>query len=430
AFDAESFDQILQKQSGQLPARLLGQIDSPDIPKELELVIFKCLQKKPESRFQSAEAFGEALDLVLKERWRELDLSGVQMVGGKSTAARSYKLAWTAALAVLIIGALMAVAFMSISNQRAIKPRAPVVAVDPALEDRIADCRRARSLLDEAKVDVARGNYGQADSLARAALMCIGHQYPDAASSPSMSSDDLEILERIAQIYGNGGKVGTLVPKPMPKIREPCASIILPRDVKSGSPNQQARLYIVLATICSIFGDYSSAADLTYQGVQGQIAAKRPENAREIYREGLILLGPSRASSPAVDYFMNVSEGIIALVEGNKTEARAAVDRATTDVAHLGESRGNERFHLDLPLLAIRQGLHDEVASKRLFDEAEKSAFETADGFSFNMYGTYLERGKGLELFDRLQRTVIDPKLKARAEDDIRRLTVHLHQSQ
>jgi serine/threonine-protein kinase len=428
AFDAESFDQILQKQSGSLPARILGQLDSPDIPKELELVIFKAIQKKQERRFQSADDFAEALNLVLNERWRELDLAGVEMGSGKRSPSRSYKLIWASALALLVIGILALVAFLSVSNQRAPTASAPVVIANPAVEDRRADVQRARSLLEQARAAVSKGNYGQADSLARTALMSIGHQYPDAANSPSMPAEDIEILERITQIYGNGGRVGTLVPDPLPKIRDICSGIILTRDANIGSRDQYIRMHRLLVTVCSIYGDDESAAHLSYQGALTLLSYRRPDGAREFLRQCALMLGPRRNSLAAVDYYLSVSEARIALAEGNEKEARAGVVRAWRDLAKLSEKRRNERFQMLIPLLAIEQALHDEVASKKLFDDAEKTALEAAGMLTFNMNGVGLESGRGLELMSTLRQTVADPKLQARVDADTAKLNAAVHQ--
>jgi serine/threonine protein kinase len=73
AMDGDDPLNVLYKQVHELPARL------PSILPDLELIVFKAMQKEPAKRFQSMEEFADALNMVLTGKKGSTDFSGVKL---------------------------------------------------------------------------------------------------------------------------------------------------------------------------------------------------------------------------------------------------------------------------------------------------------------------------------------------------------------
>jgi serine/threonine protein kinase len=74
--DADTPTAVIQRHVFEMPARLDGRADG--MPKELELVVFKSLQKDPKDRFYSMDEFADALALIRDGRADQLNLAKVQ----------------------------------------------------------------------------------------------------------------------------------------------------------------------------------------------------------------------------------------------------------------------------------------------------------------------------------------------------------------
>ena len=145
ACDGDNILEVMSKQQVDLPESILTAANSLETPKEVELVIFKALQKEPDDRFQSAEEFSAALSLLAEGRASEIHLPGVQIGSGHSTRGvtrgKIFLPALLGTVFLLMVG--LAVAWFSYSQSlqkhrtldQASQPPAPQ---DPVEQERLA----------------------------------------------------------------------------------------------------------------------------------------------------------------------------------------------------------------------------------------------------------------------------------------------------
>lgn len=100
-FEADNAIALIYKHQNDFPERL----DS-SIPEHLNAALFKALEKKPESRFQSMKEFSEALDNVKEGRTPTFDLSkvsGLKSAREKNTRSKSTLILGSVAICALLL---------------------------------------------------------------------------------------------------------------------------------------------------------------------------------------------------------------------------------------------------------------------------------------------------------------------------------------
>lgn len=95
-----------------LPQRINKEVNKPFIPTQLELVVFKAMQKEPSDRFQTMDEFEEALNAVLDGKHIEVNFSKIKLSNEPPSHSRElYNKLITVAAAVLITAITTFVAF-------------------------------------------------------------------------------------------------------------------------------------------------------------------------------------------------------------------------------------------------------------------------------------------------------------------------------
>ena len=104
-FDSDNPLGILYKQCNEIPAPISSISPSNRISKELESIVFKCLQKEPKKRYQAAEDLLEDLTLVASGRSEDLNLEPVSPDHSKTRKSSMLITAITIASLIVLISA-------------------------------------------------------------------------------------------------------------------------------------------------------------------------------------------------------------------------------------------------------------------------------------------------------------------------------------
>lgn len=113
AFVSDNILALLNMHREELPTSLCEQQN--DIPADLELIVFKCIQKEPRDRFASADELFSALDAVKKGRSLEATLDGV-ITGSraqKKGKTKSFPLPVMVAVAISLSVFVVCVAYLA-----------------------------------------------------------------------------------------------------------------------------------------------------------------------------------------------------------------------------------------------------------------------------------------------------------------------------
>jgi serine/threonine protein kinase len=105
-FEAANSIEFLCKHRTEMPKRLNDLFQSAGIPAELELVIFKALQKEPARRFQSMSEFENTLRLIIGGRSDELNFAGLKL-GSQDQQIHRMKLPLALAFILVLVFAIL-----------------------------------------------------------------------------------------------------------------------------------------------------------------------------------------------------------------------------------------------------------------------------------------------------------------------------------
>lgn len=159
-------------------------------PVELEQIIFKALQKKPEKRFTSMKELGNALRCISEGRLSDLNLSAADMNGGMASRPSTILIC----AAVLVVSAL---GFYFTQVNYPLRQSKSSVAELP-IDDRTRHQLKARALLKEADAMIKNKRYKSALALLKRAAMEVALRYP-VSYSKAAALQDLEICRELAR---------------------------------------------------------------------------------------------------------------------------------------------------------------------------------------------------------------------------------------
>jgi hypothetical protein len=422
AFDGDDASQFMHKKQSGLPDRLAGRIDSSAISSKLEAVIFKALQREPEKRFQSAKEFGEALHLVLAGRQKELDLSQVQLDNTGRVANKSGARALLIGLlCALLLGAGGAALILKPWHEAERKAAAPKTTSSPAMQDWIADRRRAHEYLAQARASKNNGNYRDADARARAALLIIAHDYVGVGDGRQMVPDELDILNQIVNIYDRGSLKSKVQAAPIARIYGFYIPIFS-RDGTFGNTGERQRIYEFGSILCKIYGDPTAAARFI-----ALAAEQQPLLARRLLKEFQTITQTDVTSIASVRFYVSLAEARIFMAENQVQEARDSADRARQALVQMKIGVPRERFTCLFDLYKLEIVLHDAAAAKQAYEAAEKAAQDIADGLAIGMTGFGNDNSLAADSFQQLLNVSTDPQLKARATAQWKQFSIRAH---
>jgi serine/threonine protein kinase len=113
-FEATNSIELLHKQRVEMPKRLNDLFQLTGIPAELEMVIFKALQKEPSRRYQSMSEFELDLRLITAGRSEELDFAGLTF-GSQDQQISRTKLPQALAIVLFLV---LGLAFVCLAPHR------------------------------------------------------------------------------------------------------------------------------------------------------------------------------------------------------------------------------------------------------------------------------------------------------------------------
>lgn len=187
---------IISKQVNEMPPAFanLSLPPSVAIPAELELVVFKAMQKEPADRFQNMFEFAEALKLIQEERTDDLKLGNVK-IQQASRSRSNLSPATFIVLALLIGAALILQPFLLGRKEK-------TIAVQKNLESgtRVRQQEKALQYLAEAKRHKSEGKNRLVFSCVRRALLAIGKQYGPLEKSAEVARRDIRVLSQAAEV--------------------------------------------------------------------------------------------------------------------------------------------------------------------------------------------------------------------------------------
>ncbi|MBX9689047.1 MAG: serine/threonine protein kinase [Candidatus Obscuribacterales bacterium] len=200
--DSENPISIINMQINDLP-RSLRSRDFPmsaEISPELELLVFKSMQKDPAQRFQSMAEFAQALGLLLEGRGAELKLGEVRIGNQKARKAGAGKKIWLC-LGVLLLLSIAFILPLCLQKNRTEKIVAGA---------RSRQLNKSRQILAEAEKLFKRGKKHQAASLAKKIVNGLGKRQQANLNTKDSAFSDLEILSRTLPLLKDSGEVASV----------------------------------------------------------------------------------------------------------------------------------------------------------------------------------------------------------------------------
>lgn len=192
---------VISKQVSEMPPPLLSIVNSSKLPEELELVVFKSLQKDPQDRFQSMGEFADALTLVLEGDTESLSLGKVKISkAAKSHESKHKKTLLLLALVSLFI--LLPFALLFTAHKKQKQPEQTVAKSTNTLANKQ---ERARKLMDKARAVFKVGKTQRAAMEAKRAVMLIAYPMPAHEMNRQSAQATLEILKPASEILKLSG---------------------------------------------------------------------------------------------------------------------------------------------------------------------------------------------------------------------------------
>ncbi|HEY9792132.1 MAG TPA: serine/threonine-protein kinase [Candidatus Obscuribacterales bacterium] len=418
AFDSDDATKFMYRKQNGLPDRLSSRSQSPAMPKELEAVIFKALQRQPESRFQTAREFGEALHLVLEGRAKEIDLSGVQLdaSAGSVNATSATKQVLIPLLCVLVLGLLGSLLILK-PWQEPPKKTAPSKIVSPAMQDWLSDYRRAQEYVAQAQASQKQGKYSDADSRAHDAFLVIAHDYNGTIDGVRMVPAEIAILKQIAAIYDDGMPSSKVQAAPLPRVHSLYVPIFS-RGMRYGNDDERFQIYKLGSVLCKIYGDPLGAARLIELDAQLQ-----PFSARQLLHSFELIAQADITNKPSVRFYIDLAEALTLQVENKRLEARNSAEHSRRVLSQMKFATAKDRFDCLVELYKVEVILGDSAAAKQVYEGAERAALETADELSIDINGFGSNTQVAADAFHELVTFSTDPRLKARAAAQWKRLS-------
>lgn len=206
--DSENPISIIARHVNEAPKPLLDRKPGAaklDIPEELELIVFKALEKDPENRFASMDDFALALQMVLEGREKELDLgSGLAKLGVSAFGKEKTLYLTLASLAFFLT--VFALGFAYNLRQEKVKSESKNSPASLYFEQQ----ERALKLLENARKAQSSGNMARAVVDAKRALFIIARPTPNLRQSSESAKRNLQILKETAQILTRVKSFGSI----------------------------------------------------------------------------------------------------------------------------------------------------------------------------------------------------------------------------
>jgi serine/threonine protein kinase len=425
-FAADDPAAILRSQCLDLPTPISSLAGSQPIPRELELIIFKAMQKDPAHRFASAEEFSEALKLALADRANSLDLTGVQLIVGRPRQGRNSKKLLLAGMLCMIAICVVAMGgFATWWNERRQSDKSPPVTVQsPAMADRAADCAEARELLSQARSSKAKGDLSGADALARLALMRIGHEYPDELLIHSTVRDDIEILNEIADIYDQGRLLGKMKPAPFARARDILEATIQARDTQLFNAGDESELLSASAVLAAVYGEHELAGSWLALNITNESKRHAFGHARTALQLADQLALQTGDASISNSYTMDIARARLLFLEGNKEGSRVQLDQAWKGIVQDREGPKDKRFFQWLAIAEAEGDFGNKAAVERALEEAYKAALAAHESVKYGAYSaSEVAEDRRLAFLKSLKPQAIGHPLEARVDDSIKQLS-------
>lgn len=194
-FDCDNPVGLLHKHRSEAPPRI-AENTLNGAPKELEFVILKAIEKKPDYRFQTASEMGETLRLIAENRSSEIDLSEFAEKLNNKAPNKSLVML-PALLALLVTGIIGLIAW---KNTSARTPATEIVSTSDRQSNidfsnkLIMDAEKSSSLTEQQKI-----------RLIQKVLRTIGHRYDKQFLNQEFALEDLNLLSRLKAL-GKGVK--------------------------------------------------------------------------------------------------------------------------------------------------------------------------------------------------------------------------------
>ena len=192
AIDSANPISIMNRQINEMPKLLRdsGSLRAKKIPIELDLIIFKALQKDPEERFQNMQEFSAAFKAVLEGRTEDLDLKALEK---KSAGSSRNKMLIPLLIGILLFSGIIAAALAGLLRKE-------TASQNPVLSLRTKLQLKAEYYLKDGKKLKQDSHDREAEIDARRALITIAKPFPENLRSAQYATKDLSILMQAAEI--------------------------------------------------------------------------------------------------------------------------------------------------------------------------------------------------------------------------------------
>lgn len=379
--DSENPIGLLHKHRTELPERLSNRADLKELPRAFEAVIFKAIQKDPNDRFQNMIEFGQQLDLIINEKFKEVSAENVRFDNQTKRSSKPLLLMGAlAALAMILVAA--ASIFLASQKEKASRETAALTEHTHAGESRnavirLAEYKKARLLLEKGTVAKNNGDLRTAAQYANRSLRIITQTF--AKNSYTMES----ALEEAALIHSLVALYEGLHPKQISQFDKAVGTTVLNSGKLLGSVpfadaiSDFARIQLIHGASWSAIGHFHEAA-LIY--ARHSLPEKMKEQIRMI-KEIKKNTSPSSSEYAVISCIYDLALAKQLFIDGKRSEARKLTREAADLLENNVGGSVNMRLSATLALFELEQDVGDphgaQTLDSLLIDAAQNARART-----------------------------------------------------
>ncbi len=315
---------IMHKHVHELPKPLLE-----PVPAELELAIFKAIQKIPENRFKTMSEFESVLRLIRSGRGNNLKLGKIEHAKSKEKN-KTAQITFISLILVISIALSLHLAMKSIEQSclpaRTIKSRAQL--------NRIESQKKAALLAETAKNYLKSGRPERANDSAERALLTLAQTFPHDAISKEFALKDLGILENIEPVLAKTRKHKLQLHQIEFHLMENDHNALAFPD------QDQGRLYIMLAKLRSDYGDFFGCMHDFLQAASSYSTIKKPEKVSQIIQVAAELRANNKEQEKMKSAYLALAEVYLAVCGTDRQAIEKSLHKAMQVLQNTGPCFG------------------------------------------------------------------------------------------